>query len=184
MKRQVLRPWAMAVTAAMALGTIWVAPLKPLAQETGAGASTKEDVMEEQKETSRKSIQWWDSNFQVDPDSLFAPGYINHQEPIAGSDGEKGVTLDELKIIVASYHGAFPGTKVTFQMQVVEGNRVATHWTFSGTQKGTYEGLAPTDKSVTWAGVSIDEYDADGKIEQTWVVWDKFTLFRALGLIK
>ena len=140
--------------------------------------------MEEQKATSRKSIQWWNSDFQVDPDDLFAPGYVNHQEPIAATDGETGVTLDELKSIVESYHGAFPATKVAFQMQIVDGNRVATHWTFTGTQKGSYEGLAPTNKTVSWAGISIDEYDADGKIKETWVVWDKFTLFRTLGLIK
>ena len=105
-------------------------------------------------------------------------------QPIAATDGEKGVTLDELKTMVASYHSAFLGTKVAFQMQVVEGNRVAIHWTFTGTQKGTYEGLAPTDKTVTWAGISIDEYDADGKIAKTWVAWDKYALFRALVLIK
>lgn len=140
--------------------------------------------MEEQKATSRKSIEWWNSDFKVDPDSLYAQGYVNYQEPIAASDGEKGVTLDELKAIVASYHGAFPGTKVAFQMQLVDGNRVATHWTFTGTQTGTYEGLAPTGKTVSWAGISIDEYDADGKIKQSWVVWDKFTLFRTLGLIE
>ncbi len=139
--------------------------------------------MEEQKATSRKSIEWWNSDLQVDPDSLYAPGYVNYQEPIAASDGEKGVTLDELKAIVASYHSAFPGTKVAFQMQLVDGNRVATHWTFTGTQTGPYEGLAPTGKTVSWAGISIDEYDADGKIKQSWVVWDKFTLFRTLGLI-
>lgn len=139
--------------------------------------------MEEHKATSRKSIQWWDSNSSVDPDSLYALGYVNHQEPIAAADGEKGVTLAELKAIVAGYHSAFPGTKVAFQMQIAEGNRVATHWTFTGVQKGSYEGLAPTDKSVTWSGISIDEYDADGKIKESWVVWDKYTLFRALGLV-
>ncbi len=161
-----------------------VAPVPAVAQEGSAGASTMEKIMEAQKETSRKSIQWWDSNAHVDPDSLFAPGYVNHQEPIAASEGERGVTLDELKAIVASYHSAFPGTKVEFQMQVAEGSRVATHWTFTGTQEGTYEGLAPTDKTVTWAGISIDEYDADGAIAKTFVVWDKYTLFSALGLIE
>ena len=164
----------------MAMGIMITVSLKTLAQ----GAGMDKTTVERQKETSRKSIQWWDSNFQVDPDSLFAPGYVNNQEPIAASDGEKGVTLDELKDILASYHKAFPGTKVEFQMQLVEGNRVATHWTFSGTQKGEYEGLPPTNKTVSWAGISIDEYDADGKIKATWVVWDKFSLFRALGLIK
>lgn len=44
-------------------------------------------------------------------------------------------------------------------------------------------GLALTNKSVTWAGTSIDEYDGEGKIARTWVVWDKYTMFRDLGLI-
>ena len=180
MKGRVFRSWVLAASAAIALGIVIAGPMKTMAQGTGAG----EAKMEEQKATSRKSIQWWDSSFKVDPDSLFAQGYVNRQEPIAASDEEKGVTLDELRAIVAAYHTAFPGTKIEIQMQLVDGNRVATHWTFTGTQKGTYEGLAPTDKTVTWAGISIDEYDADGKIKATWVVWDKFTLFRKLGLIK
>lgn len=137
-----------------------------------------------QKATSRQSIQWWESGFQVDPDSLFAAGYVNHQEPIAASDGERGVSLEELKAIVASFHSAFPGIEVEIRQQIVEGSRVATHWSFSGVQKGTYEGLAPTGKAVSWSGISIDAYDADGKIAETWVVWDKFTLFSALGLIE
>ena len=155
-----------------------------MAQGSDADEVKKGDVLEERKATSRQSIQWWDSSFQVDADSLFAHGYINYQKLIAASDGEEGVTLDELKAIVASYHSAFPGTKVDILMQIAEDNRVATHWTFSGMQTGTYEGLAPKDKSVTWAGTSIDEYDADGKITQSWVVWDKYTMFRELGLIK
>ena len=155
-----------------------------MAQGSGGDVTKKGNVLEEQKATSRKSIEWWDSNFQVDPDSLFAPGYINYQKPIAATNGEKGVTLDELRAIVASYHSAFPETRVDVLMQIAEDNRVATHWTFSGAQAGTYEGLAPTNKSVTWAGTSIDEYDADGKITQSWVVWDKYTMFRELGLIQ
>ncbi|MGE4172153.1 MAG: ester cyclase [Methylocystis sp.] len=140
------------------------------------------DVMEEQKAVSRKSLCWWDSNFQTDPDRLFAPGYINRQEPIAATDGERDVTLDELKTIVAEHHRAFPGTKVQIVMQLEENNRVATHWTFSVVHQGVYEGVPPTGKAIAWAGISIDEFGADGKIAQSWVVWDKFTLFRALGL--
>lgn len=180
MKGLGFRSWFLAATAVLTVGIMIAIPLTTVAQGAGDGAATMEGL----KATSRQSIEWWNSNAQVDPDRLFAPGYTNHQEPIAASDDEQGVTLDELKAIVASYHGAFPGTKVQIQMQVVESNRVATHWTFSGTQKGTYEGLTPTDKTVSWAGISIDEYDADGKIKETWVVWDKYTLFRKLGLIE
>jgi predicted ester cyclase len=141
-----------------------------------------EAVLEDRKAISRNSILWWDSNSQIDPDRIFAPGYVNRQEPIAATDGANDVTLDELREIVAGHHRAFPGTKVHFVMQVAENNRVATHWTFSVVHKGAYLGAVPTGKSIAWAGISIDEFGADGKITRSWVVWDKFTLFHALGL--
>ena len=186
MKKQVLSFNTLLMIKALTFIILVAIPLNTVAQETTIAKeiTVYTKTMETQKATSRKSIEWWNSEFEVDPNSLFSSDYINHQEPIAASDGEKGVTLDELKTIVASYHEAFPGTKVEFQMQVVENNRVATHWTFTGVQKGIYEGLAPTNKTVSWSGVSIDEYNADGKITQTWVVWDKYTMFRTLGLIK
>ncbi|MEM9685128.1 MAG: ester cyclase [Pseudomonadota bacterium] len=179
MKRFGIRSRLLAA-AVVIMGVAVAAPANTMAQDSRAA----EVVMDKQKETSRKSIEWWNSDFKVDPDALFAPEYVNHQEPIAASDGEKGVSLAELKDIVTSYHKAFPATKIEFQMQVVEGNRVATHWTFTGTQKGEYEGLAPTGKTVTWAGISIDEYAPSGKIQTTRVVWDKYSMFRELGLIK
>ncbi|MEM8564400.1 MAG: ester cyclase [Pseudomonadota bacterium] len=142
------------------------------------------ETIEAQKATSRASIEWWNSDYEVDPDTLFAAGYVNYQEPVAASDDEQGVALAQLKSIVADYHKAFPGTQIAFQMQLAEDNRVATHWTFTGVQKGLYEGLEPTNKTVTWSGISIDEYDMDGKISKSWVVWDKFTMFSTLGLIQ
>ena len=140
--------------------------------------------MEDYKQTSRMALQWWDSTADVDPDHLFAPGYLNYQEPIAAGQGETGVSLNELKSIVAANHAAFPALRVAILMQIAEGNRVATHWTFSGEQKGPYQGLAPTGKAISWSGISIDEYDGNGRIAKTWVVWDKDTQFRELGLIK
>lgn len=185
MTRDTLHSQIRAIVAVIGFGMLtMLGEVGPTFAQDNPEHATRGDVMEDRKATSRKSIQWWDSSFQVDPDSLFAPGYINNQEPLAAGGGEKGVTLDELKAIVASNHSAFPGMKVDIKMQVAEGGRVATHWTFTGVQKGTYEGLAPTNKAVSWTGISIDEFDADGKIARTWVVWDQYTLFRQLGLIK
>ncbi|MEM9283010.1 MAG: ester cyclase, partial [Verrucomicrobiota bacterium] len=121
-------------------------------------AASRPETIAAQKATSRASIEWWNSEYEVDPDTLFAETYVNYQEPIAASDNEQGVTLAQLKSIVANFHKAFPGTEVTFQMQIDADNRVATHWTFTGVQRGLYEGLEPTNKKVTWSGISIDEY--------------------------
>ncbi|MEM7304794.1 MAG: ester cyclase [Pseudomonadota bacterium] len=178
MKNQVLNLCAKIATPIIAVSLLIALPLVCVAAEADSLNN-----MEEQKANSRKSIEWWNGKFDVNPDSLFAKDYVNHQEPIAASDGEKGVSLDELKDIVASYHKSFPETKVDIQLQIAENNRVATHWTFTAVQKGMYEGLAATNKTVSWSGISIDEYNADGKISETWVVWDKFTMFKILGLI-
>ena len=186
MSRNALRLADLATVIAMGVATLVPLAATGTAMAQGAGSqdATRGDVMEDLKATSRKSIQWWDSNFQVDPDSLFAPGYVNYQEPLASAGVEKGVTFEELKAIVASNHAAFPAMKVDLTLQVAEDDRVVTHWTFTAVQEGTYEGLAPTNKTVSWSGISIDEYNADGKISRTWVVWDKYTLFSDLGLIK
>ncbi|MEM0967330.1 MAG: ester cyclase [Verrucomicrobiota bacterium] len=168
------------LTTATALLALSLGASKALAQSS----TSDSDTIEAQKATSRASIEWWNSDYEVDIGPLFAEGYINYQEPVAASDDEKGVTLAQLKEIVSSYQTAFPGTEVTIQMQIAAGNRVATHWTYKAVQSGTYEGLEPTNKTVTWSGISIDEYDSEGKIAKTWVVWDKYTMFSELGLIK
>ncbi|MEM8843579.1 MAG: hypothetical protein AAGB35_00875, partial [Pseudomonadota bacterium] len=49
----------------------------PIAVSQEVNAENKS--MEMNKATSRKSIEWWNSNFEVDPDNLFASGYRNHQ---------------------------------------------------------------------------------------------------------
>ena len=180
MKKQIFDFDYLMMGLVIAIFTLVATPSKTMAEKGTTSAQT----IAVQKTISRKSIEWWNSDLDTDPDSLFAEGYINHQEPIAASDGEKGVTLNELKSIVTSYHSAFPGTHVDIKMQIAEGNHVATHWTFTGVQKGTYQGLAPTNKTVSWSGISIDEYNEAGKIITTWVVWDKLTMFKTLGLIQ
>jgi predicted ester cyclase len=84
--------------------------------------------------------------------------------------------------LVKANHRAFPDLQVEFLMQIAEADRVATHWRFTATQGGSYEGLAPTGKHVSWTGVQIDRIEGD-RIAESWVVWDKFTQFEALGLL-
>lgn len=84
--------------------------------------------------------------------------------------------------MVEQNHVAFPDLKLTVLMQIGDGDRVATHWQFSGTQTGEYLGQAPTGKKATWKGVQIDRFEG-GKIVESWVVWDKYTLFADLGML-
>jgi predicted ester cyclase len=47
---------------------------------------------------------------------------------------------------------AFPDLKITTDIVVAEKNRVAARWIATGTHQGTFLGVAPTNKTVTWKG--------------------------------
>lgn len=47
---------------------------------------------------------------------------------------------------------------------------------------GPYEGLPATGRTVSWTGVQIDRFET-GRIAESWVEWDKYTQFSALGLL-
>ena len=154
------------------------------AQTTGGGASEESltMTMEMQKSLARRSLEMWSSRTQDDPAQIFAPNYANHQEPLAAG-GVSTIDLAAWEAVVAANHRAFPDLTVAILMQVGEGDVVATHWRFTATQTGPYEGLAPTGRPVSWTGMQMDRFE-NGRIAETWVSWDKFTLFQQLGLIE
>lgn len=59
---------------------------------------------------------------------------------------------------------------------------VITRWTGRGTQTGDLSGIALTGKSVATSGVWIHRI-ADGKIAESWNVWDTLGMLRQLGVV-
>ena len=71
---------------------------------------------------------------------------------------------------LASLKKAFPGMLIAFpdfhaelKQQLVDGDRVASHWIFRGTHLGDFHGIAPTGKAVEFQNLSIARV-VDGKI--------------------
>lgn len=138
-------------------------------------------TIDEMKRMARQSLELWASESTGRAEDVFAPDYLNHQEP-AAAGGTKAVDLDGWKAIVAECHTAFSDFDVTILTQIAEGDLVATRWQFAATQTGDYLGHPPSGKRATWTGVQIDRF-ADGKIAESWVDWDKYRLFEALGIL-
>ena len=84
--------------------------------------------------------------------------------------------------VTTAPNGAFSNSTVRVLMQIAEGDLVATQWQITATQTGNYLGHAPSGKTVTWTGVSIDRFE-NGKIAESWVNWEKYSLFEGLGLL-
>ena len=141
------------------------------------------DTMEEQKALSAQAIgMWGDASLMDRIGDTLADGYMNHQAPDVNGGTQ---TIDEAGCIelLTEFHQAFSDTSVEILMQIGEGDTVATRWRFTATQTGTYLGLAPTDRTISWTGMQIDRFE-DGLIAETWVNWDMYNMFEQLGLIK
>lgn len=71
--------------------------------------------------------------------------------------------MEHLRRLWPSVQAAIPDFGAELQQQVVEADRVASLWTFSGTHRGTLFGVPPTNRAVRFQNVSIAKV-ADDKV--------------------
>jgi predicted ester cyclase len=62
-------------------------------------------------------------------------------------------------------------------------DRIVSRLTFRGTHAGDLMGIAPTGKSVTVSEIIIDRF-ADGKIIESWRLFDQMAMMQQLGVIQ
>jgi predicted ester cyclase len=60
---------------------------------------------------------------------------------------------------------------------------VATRFTSRGTHRGTFMGAEPTNKELSWTGITIECISPEGKIVESWANWDMMGMMRQLGLV-
>jgi steroid delta-isomerase-like uncharacterized protein len=111
-------------------------------------------------------------------DELFAADCVNHlpgsPEPLRGPAGEK--------MLATMFREGFPDAQITVEDMVAEGDRVASRLTFRGTHRGTFQGIPPTSRTFTMAGMHIARL-AEGKIVETWPLPDLLGLLQQIGAI-
>ena len=134
---------------------------------------------EENKSTSRKLIEesFNKGNYAV-IDQIYAANHFNHDLPPGVPN-----TLEGIKQFTGMYRTAFPDLHTNIDQQIADGDKVVTRWTAHGTNKGSLLGIPPTNKSATITGMTIERY-ADGKIVETWNVFDQLGMMQQLGVIK
>jgi len=110
-------------------------------------------------------------------DELHAPDYVWH--PSTGKDTRD---LKDYKQSNSEIFSAFPDAHLTIDDMVAEGNKVVIRWTLTGTHKGEFMGIPPTNKKVKVWGISIDRV-AGGKFVETWERSDDLGFMQQLGLV-
>jgi steroid delta-isomerase-like uncharacterized protein len=81
---------------------------------------------------------------------------------------------------VTRFVRAFPDLHFTVEDMVCEKDMLAVSWVISGTHKGEFWGIPPTNKKISMEGITINHI-ADGKIMDSDVSMDALGLMRQLG---
>ena len=91
---------------------------------------------------------------------------------------------DGVKDTVASYREAFPDLTFTVKDTFAADDKVVIRWKAEGTFENELMGQQPTgEKGDPVHGITIDQFDDDGKIAESWTQWDTLTFMRDIGAI-
>jgi predicted ester cyclase len=119
----------------------------------------------------------WKDNWHV-LSTYVSTTYVGHD--LAATESHVG--LEGLREQLGRLAQAFPDGRVIVDAQFCEGQVVTSRWTFRGTQTGELDGIAPTGKQVTVAGMTISRVDG-GVVSEEWTSWDRLGLLVQLGAV-
>lgn len=81
-----------------------------------------------------------------------------------------------------SMRSAFPDYQVRVEEMISTKDRVVCRFVMSGTQRGPFMGIPPTNKRATWGAIGIFGFD-NGKIQEIRLATDTYSALQQLGAI-
>ena len=89
--------------------------------------------------------------------------------------------IQNIKNHIETCRKAFPDLRITVDDSIAERNEVVHHWKASGTHRGSFLGMQPTQRKVTIDGTSI--YRLEGpKIAEAHANWNLASMMEQLGV--
>ena len=114
--------------------------------------------------------------------------YVSEQYTVNHDPGDawEGQTLDREAFAerVMYSRNAFPDLRFDIQEMVAEGPRVAAFWIMSGTHQGALDNLPATGKPFVISGITIYDFDENGKVCGHTQAYDRLGFMAQMGLIR
>ena len=137
-------------------------------------------LLETNKTVSRRFFEEvWNKGNLAALNEIIAKDHVNSGP---GTPPELAPGLEGTKQLVTMYRNAFPDVHFTIDEQIAEGDKVVTRWTAHGTHQGELVGIPATSKSTTVTGINVDRV-VNGKIAESWGIFDQFGMMQQLGVI-
>jgi steroid delta-isomerase-like uncharacterized protein len=112
-------------------------------------------------------------------DEVCSPEYVNY-DPSEPNGELRGIEANKEQ--VQKYRTAMSDLSVTIEELIATDDAVFTRWRATGTNDGELMGMPPTGKALEITGMSIDHFDADGRITESYGQWDNAGFMQQLGV--
>lgn len=104
--------------------------------------------MDENRRLAREAIQIWTTGDVDAADDLCAPDHVNHQHHDP-NDPRDLHGVEAIKTFATKFRQAFTDFRDSIDL-------VVTRFASMGTHRGTFVGVEPTNRELTWTGITID----------------------------
>jgi steroid delta-isomerase-like uncharacterized protein len=121
--------------------------------------------------------EFWNERKLEVVDQLLSQSHALTSPHISGPTVGPAAYKKQLAMFVAG----FPDLRFTVEDTICEKDKIAVFWNFTGTHKGEFFGIAPTNKKVSITGITIHQI-AGGKILDSQSIWDAISLIQQLGV--
>jgi len=138
-----------------------------------ANAESSEDV----ESLVKQSLMVWNTGNTAIAEQLYSPDIIVHLVDQDNSE-LKGTTA--LMDYLSYLRTAYLDMKFEPDHMSIDGNKVTTQMTFTGTNSGPRGDLPPTNKKVKVSAVLISQI-TDGEISEEWLYINMASVYKQLG---
>jgi steroid delta-isomerase-like uncharacterized protein len=109
---------------------------------------------------------------------LVDESFVGESENLGTVHGHAGA-----RQMLTTMFTAFPDLHIQAEEIIASGNHIISRSILSGTHKGTFAGVAPTNKKVTWHSCNVVEVK-NGKAIRNRIYADNVSLLRQLGVLQ
>jgi len=110
-------------------------------------------------------------------DALIAPSYVRHCQATPDVNVN---SLDDFKQFLKQDAATFLDSRMKIERLVAQGDLVAFHCTYTGTQQGQMGPFPASGKQMSLDIIGIHRIE-NGKLVETWLTWDNLAALTQLG---
>ena len=129
--------------------------------------------------TNRELIELWYHEMWNRWNKEVIPEIVDEKITFRGSLGKVNSGHGELSDYIDLIRNAFPDFHNSIELILSEEDKAFAKLTYTGTHRGELFGIAPTNRSIEYAGSALFSF-RDGKIVDVWVLGDLHGLLQQL----